>query len=208
MVFFPTAEALLFVSMIHWFNAIWRLIAFREGFHIKLVLSYGIVGIIAAHFGAKTFFVIDEDLVKKVIAGFLLFYSFFLYFKPSFRLKFTMFNSAIAGSISGFIAGLIGMGGSIRGAFLSAFNFEKTVYLANAALILVLIDSSRMATYVSQGLSFENLLGMSWTQIFTSIACSFIGVQIGKRIVTNIPQKFFRIVIAVFLLAIGIKLLV
>lgn len=206
MMFFPTAQALLFVSMIHWFNAIWRLIAFRKGFHLKLVLSYGIVGIIAAHFGAKTFFSIDEELVKKIIACFLVFYSAFLYFKPSFQMKFNTLNSAIAGSISGFIAGLIGMGGSIRGAFLTAFNFEKAVYLANAALILVLIDSSRMLTYLSQGLSFNNLLNMNMTWLLISIFASFVGVQIGKYVVDKIPQRFFRPVIAIFLFAIAIKL--
>ena len=206
MIFFPTAEALLFVSMIHWFNAIWRLIAFRKGFHLKLVLVYGLVGIVAAHFGAKAFFAIDEELVKKVIASFLIFYSFFLYFKPSFQMKFNTFNAALAGSISGFIAGLIGMGGAIRGAFLSAFNFEKAVYLANAALILVLIDSSRMLTYINQGLSFENLLGMTWQWILASIFASFVGVQIGKFAVNKIPQRFFRVIIAGFLLIIGIKL--
>lgn len=206
MVFFPTAEALLFVSMIHWFNAIWRLITFRKGFHLKLVLSYGLVGIVAAHFGAKAFFQIDEHLVERVIAVFLLFYSFFLYFKPSFKLKFNIYNSALAGSISGFIAGLIGMGGAIRGAFLSAFNFEKTVYLANAALILVLIDSSRLVTYLNQGLSFNNLLGLSTMEILYAIFASFVGVQIGKVAVNKIPQRFFRVIIAVFLFAIAIKL--
>lgn len=208
MIFFPTSEALLFVSMIHWFNAIWRLIAFRKGFHLKLVLAYGLVGIIAAYFGAKTFFAIDENLVKKVIASFLIFYSFFLYFKPSFQMKFNTFNAMIAGSISGFIAGLIGMGGSIRGAFLSAFNFEKAVYLANAALILVLIDSSRMLTYINQGLSFENLLGLSWLWIGLAIFASFVGVQLGKLGVDKIPQKSFRVFIAIFLLIIGIELLI
>lgn len=141
-----------------------------------------------------------------MIAVFLLFYSFFLYFKPSFKLKFNIYNSALAGSISGFIAGLIGMGGAIRGAFLSAFNFEKTVYLANAALILVLIDSSRLVTYLNQGLSFNNLLGLSTMEILYAIFASFVGVQIGKVAVNKIPQRFFRVIIAVFLFAIAIKL--
>jgi uncharacterized membrane protein YfcA len=208
MMFFPTAEALLFVSMIHWFNAIWRLISFRKGFHIKLVLSYGIVGIIAAHFGAKTFFLIDENIVKKIIATFLIIYSCFLYMQPSFKMKFNSFNAAVAGSISGFIAGLIGMGGAIRGAFLSAFNFEKTIYLANAALILVLIDSSRMLTYLNQGMDFNNMLGLSKISILLAIFASFIGVRIGKYAVEKIPQKTFRNIIAIFLLVIGIKLFI
>lgn len=206
MMFFPTGEALLFVSMIHWFNAIWRLIAFRKGFHLKLVLSYGLFGIVAAHFGAKTFFAIDEELVKKGIACFLFFYSIFLYFKPSFQLKFNVYNSAMAGTLSGFIAGLIGMGGAIRGAFLSAFKFEKAVYLANAALILVLIDSSRLLTYLNQGMTFNNLLGMSLSMILVSIFASFVGVQIGKIAVNKIPQKFFRFVIAIFLFLVALKL--
>ena len=70
MFYYPTPEVLLFVSIIHWFNALWRLILFRQGFDLKLVMSFGLVGIIAAYYGSQTFFLVDENLIEKIIAGF------------------------------------------------------------------------------------------------------------------------------------------
>lgn len=204
--YYPTAEALFFVSIIHWFNALWRLIFFRKGFDLKLVMSFGLVGIFAAYFGAKTFFTIDPELIKKIIAGFLFAYAIFLALNPKFKITFSYLTGGLGGLASGFVAGIFGMGGAIRGAVLSAFNLPKEVYLANSALLLMLIDSSRLYGYFSQGLSLENLLGLSYLQLALCVAMSFAGVQAGKMIVDKIPQEKFRIGIAIFLLLIALRL--
>lgn len=204
--YYPTSEVLFFVSIIHWFNAFWRLLAFRKGFDLKLVLSFGLVGIIAAYFGAKTFFVVDEVLIRKSIAVFLFAYAIFLGLNPKFKISFNYFTGALGGVLSGFVAGIFGMGGAIRGAFLSAFDLPKAVYLANSALLLMLIDSSRLATYFNQGLRLEVLLGLSYIELAFCVLISLLGVQAGKMIVDRIPQEKFRIGIAVFLLLIAVKL--
>ncbi|MDA0772814.1 MAG: sulfite exporter TauE/SafE family protein [Cyanobacteria bacterium] len=208
MFYYPTAEVLFFVSIIHWFNALWRLILFRKGFDLKLVMSFGLVGMIAAYFGAKTFFVVDEVLIKKSIAVFLFAYAIFLGLNPKFKISFNYFTGALGGALSGFVAGIFGMGGAIRGAFLSAFDLPKAVYLANSALLLMLIDSSRLLTYFNQGLRFDHLLGLSYMDLALCISVSFVGVQAGKMIVDKIPQEKFRIGIAMFLLLIAVKLFV
>lgn len=204
--FYPTSEVLLFVSSVHWINALWRLIIFRTGFNLKLVLSFGLSGIVAAYFGAKSFFIVDEVLIEKIIAVFLFAYAIFLWFNPQFTIKFSFMSGSVAGVLSGFVAGIFGMGGAIRGAFLSAFNLEKSVYLANSALLLMLIDTSRMLTYLKQGLSFDNILGLAWWQFIVSLFLAILGVECGKIIVTKIPQEKFRLGIAIFLLLISIKL--
>lgn len=130
MFFFPTVEVLVFVSIIHWANALWRLILFRKGFDVKLVMSFGLCGIAAAYLGAKSFFMVDEVLMQKFISVFLFLYAAYLLLKPSFEVQYDMPTASAAGAISGFVAGIFGMGGAIRGAFLTAFNLPKDVYLA------------------------------------------------------------------------------
>ena len=206
MFYYPTAEVLFFVSIIHWFNALWRLILFRKGFDLKLVMSFGLVGMIAAYFGAKTFFIVDEVLIRKSIAGFLFAYAVFLGLNPKFKISFNYFTGSIGGALSGFVAGIFGMGGAIRGAFLSAFNLPKAIYLANSALLLILIDSSRLYSYFQEGLKLDNLLGLSYIDLLVCVLVSFAGVQSGKMIVDKIPQDKFRIGIALFLLVIAVKL--
>ena len=98
------------------------------------------------------------------------------------------------------------MGGAIRSAFLTAFNLPKEIYLANSALLLAIIDTSRLATYFYESKGPGNLLGMSYTTVIICILFSFIGVSLGKKIVDKIPQESFRVVIAIFLIAVAVKL--
>jgi uncharacterized membrane protein YfcA len=66
LMFHPLSEALLFVTIIHWFNAVWRLLYFKSGFDLKLILTFGISGIITAIIGAKIVFLLDENILTKL----------------------------------------------------------------------------------------------------------------------------------------------
>lgn len=204
---YPVADALFFVSVIHFFNALWRLILFNKGFDLKLVISFGLTGIIAAYFGAKVFFMIDEALITKVMAGFLMIYAIFLWRNPHFKINFSWSTGIFAGLSSGFIAGLFGMGGTIRAAFLAAFDLPKLVYLANSALLLMMIDISRLIAYLEEGVSINSLLGLSYIQILLCIVVSFFGVKLGDILVNKIPQEKFRLVVSGFLLIVAVKLI-
>ncbi len=206
LIFHPLSDALIFVTIIHWFNAVWRLLYFRTGFDLKLVLTFGISGIVTSIIGAKVVFLVDEYILTKLIAVFLLAYSVFLLKNPSFQISFNKRTGVIGGALSGFIAGIFGMGGAIRSAFLAAFNLPKEIYLANSALLLAIIDTSRLLTYFYEKQGIGNLLGMSYTNVIICILFSFIGVSLGKKIVDKIPQEQFRIIIAVFLMIIAVKL--
>ncbi len=206
LMFHSLSDALIFVTIIHWFNAMWRLLYFRSGFDLKLVLTFGLSGIITAIIGAKIVFLVDENILTKLIAVFLLGYSIFLLKNPSFEISFNKRTGIIGGALSGFIAGIFGMGGAIRSAFLAAFNLPKEIYLANSALLLAIIDTSRLLTYFYERQGVGDLLGMGYTNLTICILFSFIGVSLGKKIVDKIPQEKFRIIIAVFLMIIAVKL--
>ncbi len=206
LMFHPLSDALIFVTIIHWFNAIWRLLYFRSGFDLKLVLTFGLSGIVTSIIGAKIVFLVDENILTKLIAVFLLAYSVFLLKNPQFQINFNKRTGIIGGALSGFIAGIFGMGGAIRSAFLAAFNLPKEVYLANSALLLAIIDTSRLLTYFYEKQGVGNLLGMSYTTVIVCILFSFIGVSLGKKIVDKIPQEQFRVIIAIFLMIVAVKL--
>jgi hypothetical protein len=48
------------------------------------------------------------------------------------RIEQTNFNLYTGGVISGFMAGLIGTGGAIRGVTLAAFGLEKDIFIATS----------------------------------------------------------------------------
>lgn len=204
LVTYSLPQTLLLVGIIHWFGDIWKIILFKRGFRWKLVLSFGCAGIIATFLGARIIFTASGELLSRILGGFLVAYVLFLFLKPTFKVPKGMVTAVGGGALSGFCAGIFGIGGAVRSAFLSAFDLDKSVYIATAGAIAFAIDTTRIGTYLSGGVRLrpEILWGL-----LLFIPVSFIGAYSAKRIVEKIPQAKFRMVIAVFLLLVGIKLL-
>lgn len=99
---------------------------------------------------------------------------------------------------------IFGIGGAVRGLFLTAFDLPKEVYIATAGAIALIIDTTRLTTYFVKGARLEHLL--LWGLI-VFIPASFSGAKIAQLIVNKIPQQHFRKIVAVFLFLVGIKLL-
>lgn len=203
--FLPLPQTLLLVGIIHWFGDIWKIILFRKGFNWKLILTFGIPGIVATFLGARLIFTVSPDLLSQILGGFLVAYVVFLFLKPKFRVPKNTAMAAAGGALSGFLAGIFGIGGAVRGAFLSMFDLPKSVYIATAGAIALVIDTTRISTYLFEGVSLQ--AGLLWGFIFF-IPASFTGAYLAKRIVNRIPQDKFRLVVAVFLFLAGIKLLI
>jgi uncharacterized membrane protein YfcA len=205
LLFYPLSQTLLFVGIIHFLGNIWKLVLFREAIQWKLILSFGIPGIAAGFLGALLVFEIPSSVLSRILAGFIIFYVIYIFLRPDFKIKANRFSAALGGFASGFMAGVFGMGGAVRSLFLSAFNLPKEIYLVTGAAIAIVIDISRLMTYLLSGTKLEGLT-MWWMLLFFSL--SFIGAKTAKLIVNKIPQKYFRTVVAIFLFGMSIKLLI
>ena len=203
--FYPMPETLLFVGAIHWVNDLWKLLLFRQGIRWPLILSFGIPGVVATILAARLLFSIPGATLARILGVFLIAYVIFLLTKSAFQVRQSTVTGAIGGALSGFFAGMFGMGGAIRSLFLTAFNLPKAVYLATAGAIAIAIDTPRLGTYVWQGARLGPLL--LWGMLLF-IPASFLGANAGKRLVDKIPDRHFRKVIAVFLFIVGAKLLI
>lgn len=202
---YPLPETLFFVGIIHWFGDVWKMWFFRSSVQVQLILAFGVTGIIASYLGARIVFALPEHLLSKWLGGFLIAYVLFLLANPRFALPQSTLSAGTGGALSGFFAGIFGVGGAIRGAFLSAFNLPKEVYISTSGAIALFIDSSRVATYWVNGVQLSPSL--LWGFLLF-IPASFLGAGVGKRVVDRIPQEYFRYVIACFLFLVGIKFLV
>jgi len=203
--FYPMPETLLFVGAIHWVNDLWKLVLFRQGVRWPLILSFGIPGVLATILAARLLFSISGVVLARILGVFLIVYVVFLLTKSAFKVRQSTTTGAIGGALSGFFAGIFGMGGAIRALFLTAFDLPKAVYLATAGAIAIAIDTPRLATYIWQGARLEPRL--LWGMLLF-VPASFLGANAGKRFVDRIPERHFRKVIAVFLFIVGAKLLI
>ena len=203
--FLPPAEAIFLVAIIHWFGNVWKVSLFRKGFDLKLVALFGVVGLVTSYAGAALSLRAESLVMLRALGVFLILYPLFLFLQPRFKIPATQSVAFFGGAASGFCAGLFGIGGAIRGLFLSAFDLPKAVYIATAGAIGLLVDSTRIITYVAGGSLLSPRL---WWGLLIFLPVSFVGARIAKRVVSRIPQQHFRMAIAVFLLLIGLKLVI
>lgn len=201
--FLPYPETLLFVGVVHWFGDVSKLSIFKKGLNWKILLAFGIPGIIAAYIGATLTFQISTVILSRIVGVFLIAYVAFITLRPKFKIKPNVASALIGGGFSGLLGGLTGVGGgAIRAVVLTAFNLQKEIYVFTTGIVGATVDASRIAGYFVGGTKINHtlLIGLPFF-----VLMSFLGVKIGKIMVDKIPQEKFRFVVAFFLLAIGIK---
>ncbi len=193
--------ALILVAFFHIFGNLGRITFFKHGLNKKLILIFGVPSVILTIVGALLVNYIPQNLLKLVLGIFLLIFSISSIVKPDFKFRSSNKNAVIGGALSGFLAGLIGTGGALRGAFLTAFNLEKNVYIATAAVIALVVDITRIPIY------FGN--GFLEPQFYLYIPLLFIiaiaGSYTGKKIVNKIPQSSFRKFVLTVIAIISLK---
>ena len=203
LIILPLPQTLLLVGIIHWFNDIWKILLFREGIRWKLFLAFGLPGIFTSFLGSSLFLRISREILSRTLGVFLIAYVLLIVFNRTFKLSQRLSVAVSGGALTGFFAGIFGIGGEINAVALSAFNLEKAVYVTTAGAISFMIDSTRIATYVRGGIGLEPAI-LAGFLIF--IPLSLIGVMIGKRGIEKIPQEKFRNFVAVFIFLFGLKL--
>lgn len=203
LIILPLPQTLLLVGIVHWFNDIWKILLFRKGIRWKLLLAFGLPGIFASFLGSSLSLRISREILSRALGVFLIAYVIFIIFNRTFKLSQKLSVAISSGTLTGFFAGIFGIGGEINAVALSAFSLEKAVYVATAGAIAFMIDSTRIATYILGGTRLDPVL-ISGFLIFIPI--SLIGAMIGKREIEKIPQEKFRTFVAVFIFLFGLKL--
>jgi uncharacterized membrane protein YfcA len=160
----------------------------------------GIPAVIFVSIGAFLSKYVNSTYLELGLAGFLMLFSAFFMFAGDKILRPTKLNSMAGGVVSGFVAGLLGTGGAIRGMTLATFGLTKEVFIATSAMIDFGVDLSRGAIYFSNG--FVHLHDIPYIAILLVI--SIIGTFIGKKILTKISEERFRFIVLIAIFAIAL----
>jgi len=178
-------------AVFHVFSNLAKIYFFHEGIDKKIVVKLGIPAVIFVTLGALLTHYIPQKSIELGMNFIILAVAIYLISGQSKTLKETNLNLYMGGSNSGFLAGLIGTGGAIRGIILTAFNLEKNVFIATSAIIDLGVDSSRAAVYISHGyFSKDHIILIPFL-----IVISIVGSYIGKLILKRIPEKTFHFVV-------------
>lgn len=194
--------ALVLVAVLHVFGNGWRMKFFRQGLDRKMLVKFGVPSMIFTLVGAWLVGYISQSSLRGVLGVFLVGYAVMMLWKGRFKIKQTPVMVVLGGGGSGFLAGLIGTGGAVRGAVLTGFGLPKKTYIATAAAIALAVDVTRIPVYLSQGF----LTSKYYWYIPVLLMVAGGGSFIGKQMVTRIPQKQFRKLVLGAILLMGLKL--
>lgn len=170
------------------FSNLSKIVLFRKGINKQIVVKLGIPAVVFVIIGAVLSNYLPQQEMELVLSIFLLVVSVYIMVYSQKQLQQNNRNLIAGGVASGFVAGLIGTGGAIRGIVLAAFNLEKELFIATSALIDLGVDSSRAIVYYFNGYMTSEMVITLPALILISIA----GTWIGKRLLKYIPQKQFR----------------
>lgn len=200
--FFDFRTALVVVAFFHLFGNIGRVSFFRQGLNKRLLLTFGVPGVVMTMLGALLVSYASQELLKIALGIFLVLFSVVSLLKFDFKAKMSNFNSILGGGISGFLAGLIGTGGALRGAFLTSFGLKKKEYLATAAVMALAVDATRIPVYLAGGFHSQQIYWYLPLLFIIAVLGSFAG----KKVVERFSQSSFkRFVLGAIFLA-GLKL--
>lgn len=105
---------------------------------------------------------------------------------------------------TGFFSGLAGSAGPLSAAAFLSLNLAPGAYLASEACAALGIHLLKVAVYRAAIPLPANDLGLAAILSVIMIA----GTLVGKRLVNRVPRHYFRTVVLVLLVAIGLKMLI
>ncbi len=173
---------------------------FRKGIDRELLLYLGLPAVVLVALGAWFSRFVNPVWLGVGLGVFLLAFSLWMLANRDIGLRPNRKNALTGGALSGFVAGLLGTGGAIRGAVMTAFNLKKEQFVATSAVIDLGIDLSRTLVYARNGYIHSHDLYLVPILIIISIA----GTYAGKKVLDRITQDQFRRIVLFLLLAIAL----
>src|SRR5688500_11848933 len=196
----PTQLAVAAVSIPHFFATALRFWRLRAHVDRRVLISFGIPSALGGISGALLHSVAGSRALSIVFGAILIFVAISELTGLSRRMRFGRTTAWIAGALSGFLGGLVGNLGGIRSGALLGFDIQKTAFVATATAVGLIVDLARMPAYfVTQGAS----IGGVWTLVAVATAGAVVGTLVGERLLRGIPERLFRQIEAVLLLALG-----
>lgn len=178
-------------AVFHVFSNLSKIFLFQKGINRNIAIKLGIPAVLFVILGAYLTSVIPLKEIELSMNLIILVLTILLISGAGKKIKQTNFNLYTGGVISGFMAGLIGTGGAIRGITLAAFGLEKDIFIATSALIDLGVDTSRAVVYILQGyFQQEHIVFIPFL-----IIIAILGSYLGKKVLAYLPEKYFHYVV-------------
>jgi uncharacterized membrane protein YfcA len=202
--FFDYKVVLGITGIFHVFSNAAKLALLWRSIDHRLALLIGIPSVAFVILGAYLTARIDSESAQLSLGIFLILFAVLFLVLPKLVIKPTNLNAAAGGGIAGFLAGLFGTGGAIRGATMVGFNLSKGVFVGTSAAVDFAVDASRTVVYAKQGYITPHI----YPHIAGLIVVAIVGSYVGKLILAKMTQEQFRAIVLLLILGVGLLTMV
>lgn len=196
---FDFKTTLALTGILHIFSTSAQVYMFRKKINWSLMIKIGIPSVIMVILGAWLNNKLNLKYAEFVMGLFLIAFAVTFFIKKDLKFKPTNFNAITGGAVAGFLAGLIGTGGAIRGATLAAFDLKKDMFVGTSAGIDFAVDFSRTVIYLFNGYLDKKYL---W-YIPVLFVLAYAGAWVGKKLLAKIPENIFKKIVLILIFAVG-----
>lgn len=223
--FLPVELAVAATALVHGANNVFKTALLGKGADRSIVLRFGLPAIVAAFGGASllaalsgmtamlthTLFGREAVVTPLKLAMAVLMAAFaVLELHPRFeKLEFDRRLLPLGGLLSGFFGGLSGHQGALRSAFLAKAGLTPPAFVGTNAVIGLLVDLVRIATYGAVLLG-GNLGALAHSRegglVLAGTLAAFAGVLIGTRLLHKVTMPAVQRLTGVMLLVIAVLL--
>ena len=198
-----TKEAVVAVSIPHLVATAIRFWNLRHNIDRHVLKNFGIASAAGGLAGALIGSRFSSPILAYILGALLVFAGLTGLTGISQKMRFGR-KAAWLGGVSGLLGGLVGNQGGIRSAALLEFNLEAKTFVATATAIALIVDGARMPIYFFTSPATVERLGL-WIAVM--VAGVAIGTIAGGRALARIPEIYFRRLVSLLILALGIVML-
>lgn len=199
-----TKEAVVAVSIPHLVATAIRFWNLRRAIDRQVLKNFGIAsaagGLVGALIGSR----FSSPILAYILGALLVFAGLTGLTGVSQKMRFGRNAAWLGGAVSGLLGGLVGNQGGIRSAALLGFNLGAKTFVATATAIALIVDGARMPIYfITSPATVERL----WVWIAIMVAGAAIGTLAGGRVLARMPEVYFRRLVSLLILALGVVML-
>jgi uncharacterized membrane protein YfcA len=201
-----TKVAVAVVSIPHFFGTALRLWAIRKDVDRRILTGFGIASAAGGLAGALLHIWLQSAVLGYLLGVLLVFAAIVELGGFGSRLRFSGRGAWLAGCVSGIFGGLVGNQGGIRSAALLGFGkLSREAFVATATAIGLMVDTARMPVYA---ITEASQIASVYRLVLLLTLGVLAGTILGRRLLRRIPEKVFRRVVALLILALGLSMFV
>ena len=177
-----------------------RVVLLRGYIMWPTMLPFLLGSLIGAAAGAPIFFNLPGAVLQAIVGMFILLIAWI----PEFgRLGPQKGRLAFLGAIATFLAMFVSSTGALIAPFIASISPDRRNYAATTSALMAMSHIIKLVAFAVMGFAIGAYLPLMGAMIATA----FLGNWVGRRVLVQMPEKIFRIVLKTLLTALALRLL-